>query len=83
MKSLVQQELLRRGILWSGYHTISYSHTREDIAYALDAYREVLPLLDQAVRGGTIFDELRGARVEPVFRRTGNFNIKPRAAAAS
>ncbi|MBS1910977.1 MAG: aminotransferase class III-fold pyridoxal phosphate-dependent enzyme [Bacteroidetes bacterium] len=77
MKSLVQQEMIKRGILWSGFHTISFSHSNEDIAYTLVAYREVLPILKQAVAAGTLREQLRGAPVEPVFRRTGNFNMKP------
>src|SRR5215468_6065182 len=28
IKSLVQQELFARGVLWSGFHNISFSHTR-------------------------------------------------------
>jgi glutamate-1-semialdehyde aminotransferase len=80
LKSLVQQELLRRGILWSGFHTVSYSHTEADVEYTLSAYREVLAFLDDAVRRDAVYGELRGATVEPVFRRTGNFHTKPRMA---
>ena len=39
MKSLVQQELLRRGILWQGFHNLSFSHTDADVDEALAAYR--------------------------------------------
>jgi len=78
MKSLVQQELIRRGILWSGFHTMSFSHSDEDIFRTLQAYREVLPLLKKAVASGNITKFLRGKPVEPVFRRTGNFNTKPK-----
>jgi glutamate-1-semialdehyde aminotransferase len=80
MKSFVQQELIRRGILWSGFHTMSFSHTDDDVAYTLAAYRDVLPMLAAAVSAGDVSARLRGAPVEPVFRRTGNFNMKPRAA---
>ena len=82
MKSLVQQELIRRGILWSGFHTICFSHTDDDIEYTLAAYREVLPILRGAVERGTVRALLEGEPVEPVFRRTGNFNIKPKASPA-
>ncbi len=76
MKSLVQQELAKRGILWSGFHTISFSHSDEDIAYTLDAYREVLPFLRKAVLEGSCREYLKGEPVKPVFRKTGNFHVK-------
>ncbi|HEY3875244.1 MAG TPA: aminotransferase class III-fold pyridoxal phosphate-dependent enzyme [Candidatus Kapabacteria bacterium] len=77
LKSLMQQELIKRGILWSGMHVVSFSHTDEDIAYTLLAYREVLPIVREAVESKTVCDRLRGEPVEPVFRKTGNFNTKP------
>ncbi len=77
MKSLVQQELIKRGILWSGMHVISFSHTDEDIAYTLSAYREVLPILRDAMESKTVRAKLRGKPVEPIFRKTSNFNTKP------
>src|SRR6185312_2799891 len=33
MKSLAQQELLRRGILWGGFHNVSHSHDDADIEH--------------------------------------------------
>jgi glutamate-1-semialdehyde aminotransferase len=70
MKSLVQQELFARGILWSGFHNMSFSHTDADVASALAAYRDVLPVLKQAVDAGSVRRALLGLPVEPVFRRT-------------
>jgi glutamate-1-semialdehyde aminotransferase len=78
MKSLLQQELFRRGVLWGGFHNMSWAHTDEDVALALDAYRDALRVLRDAVAAGDVSDRLRGSPVEPVFRRTGNFNMKPR-----
>lgn len=78
MKSLLQQELFRRGILWGGFHNMSWAHTDEDVALALDAYRDALRVLRDAVAAGAVRDRLRGTPVEPVFRRTGNFNMKPK-----
>jgi glutamate-1-semialdehyde aminotransferase len=31
IKSLVQQEMIKRGILWGGFHNMCYSHSDEDI----------------------------------------------------
>ena len=78
LKSLVQQELIRRGILWSGFHNMSFSHSDEDIEYTLKAYKEVLPVLKKAVSEKNVSGYLKGKPVEPVFRKTSDFNIKPK-----
>ena len=80
VKSLLQQELFKRGILWGGSHNMSFSHSDGDVAYTLEAYRGALPVLHDAVKTGTIGRFLRGLPVDPVFRRTGNFNTKPAVA---
>ena len=79
LKSFVQQELIKRGVLWSGFHNMCLSHDDEDVAHVLAAYREVLPLLKNAVDSGDVARRLRGTPVEPVFRRIENFNTKPRS----
>jgi hypothetical protein len=78
MKSLLQQEMIKNGILWSGFHNMSFSHTDEDIVYTLKAYVEVLPVLKKAVEEKNIRSYLHGEPVEPVFRKTSNFNTKPK-----
>lgn len=78
MKSLLQQEMIKRGILWGGFHNMSYSHTDEDIEYTLKAYKDALPVLKKAVEEKNVRSYLRGETVKPVFRRVGNFNTKPR-----
>lgn len=78
MKSYVQQEMIRRGVLWSGFHNVSLGHTPDDVQHILRAYREVLPLLHEAVRSQNLRREVRGIPVGPVFRRTSNFNMKPK-----
>lgn len=76
-KSLVQQEMIKRGVLWGGFHNMSFSHTDADIDYTLKAYEEVLPMLKKAVEQNNIRSLLRGEPVQPVFRKTDNFNMKP------
>jgi len=80
LKSLVQQEMLERGVLWGGTHTMCLAHSDADVEHVLRAYREVLTLLDEAVRAGEVRKRLRGEVLEPVFRRTSNFHTKPREA---
>jgi glutamate-1-semialdehyde aminotransferase len=78
LKSFVQQELIKRGILWSGMHNISYAHSNDDINYTLSAYQEVLSLLKEAVASNTVLQKIRGIPVQPTFRKTSGFNTKPR-----
>jgi glutamate-1-semialdehyde 2,1-aminomutase len=78
IKSLMQQELIKCGILWSGFHNMSFSHTDEDIEYTLCSYREILPILKDAIETKNVKRYLRGEPVEPVFRKTSNFNMKPK-----
>lgn len=78
MKSLVQQEMIKRGILWGGFHNISFSHSDNDVNYTLKAYEDVLPILKTAVEEKRVKQFLKGEPVEPVFRKVGNFNIKPK-----
>ena len=69
--------MIKRGILWGGFHNMSYSHSDEDIEYTLKAYHEVLPLLKKAVDENNVKGYLKGEPVEPVFRKVSNFNTKP------
>ena len=78
VKSYIHQELLRCGILWNGFHNLSYAHRSEDIEHTLEAYSDVLPRLQDHMLHDKIADQLLGTPMEPVFRRTGNFNTKPR-----
>ena len=45
IKSFIQQELLKRGILWTGSHNMSFSHKKKDIDKLINAYKEIFPLL--------------------------------------
>jgi hypothetical protein len=73
MKSLLQQEMIRNGILWGGFHNVSYSHTDSDVDYTLDAYERVLPILKTAVEENDVKKYIKGKTVEQVFRKTTNF----------
>lgn len=68
-RSFVQQELIRCGVLWSGFHNLSWAHRDSDLEYLLGCYREILPALADHIRAGTLAGALRGKPVEPVFRR--------------
>jgi glutamate-1-semialdehyde aminotransferase len=77
LKSFVQQELVKCGILWSGSHNICFSHSNDDIEYTLEAYRVVLTKLKEAVGSNSVLPQIKGIPVQPTFRKTSGFNTKP------
>ena len=79
MKSLVQQELIKQGVLWSSFHNLCFSHTEADVAAVLDAYAAALVVLQSALSGPGVPEVLRGAPIEPVFRRQPGPGRIPRA----
>jgi len=76
-KSLMQQEMIKRGVLWQGFHNMSFSHTDADVEYTLQALEESLSVLKNAVQKNNLKEMLRGEPVLPVFRKVDNFNMKP------
>ena len=76
----MQQELFRRGVLWSGFHNLCYAHSDADVAHLLAAYGEALPVLREALERGTLASALLGEPVEPVFRKTSGFQQQAAAA---
>jgi glutamate-1-semialdehyde aminotransferase len=68
-KTLVQQEMIRYGVLWGGMHNMSFSHTDEEIAHVLRCYGLALKTLHTAVQSGNIRSFLRGEPLQPVFRK--------------
>jgi glutamate-1-semialdehyde 2,1-aminomutase len=77
LKSFVQQELIRQGVLWGGFHNVSFSHSDADVERVLAAYRVALEALKDAVSTRSVRERLRGEPVEPVFRKVSQFNTKP------
>ncbi|MEW6506439.1 MAG: aminotransferase class III-fold pyridoxal phosphate-dependent enzyme [Bacteroidota bacterium] len=76
-KSLMQQEMIKRGVLWQGFHNMSFSHSDSDVDYTLQALEESLEILKKAVDQNKLKQMLRGEPVQPVFRKVDNFNMKP------
>lgn len=76
-KSLMQQEMIKRGVLWQGFFNMSFSHSDEDINYTLQALEESLFVLKNAIEKNKLKESLKGEPVQPVFRKVDNFNMKP------
>jgi len=75
MKSFIQQELLRRGVLWTAYHATSYAHSSKDIEITLNAYNDSLEMLSKLYDGpGSLKAHIEGIPVRPVFRKVSDFN---------
>jgi len=68
LKSLFQQECLKRGVLFSGGHNVCYSHSNADIDHTLQAYRSAMEILAEGIKSGDPSQSLEGAPVQPVFR---------------
>jgi glutamate-1-semialdehyde aminotransferase len=66
-KTLLQQELLRRGVLFNGSHLLSYAHGEAEIVQAVQAYDEALEILARALPD-RVGDYLETAPLGPVFR---------------
>jgi glutamate-1-semialdehyde 2,1-aminomutase len=69
-KSLVQQELIRHGVLWTGFHNLCLAHGEAEIDHVLSAYDRALDALGQALAKRQLAQSLRGKPVQPVFRKT-------------
>jgi glutamate-1-semialdehyde 2,1-aminomutase len=69
-KSVVQQELIRHGVLWTGFHNMCFSHSDADVEHVLAGYDRALDVLASALRKNALAAALRGRPVQPVFRKT-------------
>ena len=68
-KTLITQEMARRGIHMPGQVYIMAAHTAEDIDTVLAALEEVVPILRKALERGSVEGLLEVPVARPVFRR--------------
>lgn len=69
LKTLFQQEMIRRGILFSGSQFLSLAHSDEDIERTLAAYREAMRVLKFALEIHAVDALTQGGVIEAIFRR--------------
>jgi len=69
LKTLFQQEMLRRGVLFSGSQFLSLAHTQADIAHTLAAYRDAMRVLRTALDFHAVDAFTLGQVNEVIFRR--------------
>ena len=73
-KSLIQQELMFRGVLWSQYHSICYAHKEKHIDYSLNAFEDAFKKLTKIIKNNrNIENSLLGKPCETVFTRVADF----------
>ncbi|WP_121744843.1 aminotransferase class III-fold pyridoxal phosphate-dependent enzyme [Natronorubrum halophilum] len=73
LRSLFMQEAHRRGVLYTGAHIPTYSHTDEDVEIVLDVYHECLTVVRDALEAGKVEQRLEGDPVGATLReRTGD-----------
>jgi len=66
-KSLVQQEMIKHGVLFNGSNFISYAHTEADIDLAIEAYDSSFETLSSALPHD-VESRLQGPPLTPAFR---------------
>ena len=68
IKTFLMQELHERGILCLGAHNVNYAHSLSDIQKLVDVYGELLPLIGETLRTGTLIEKLRTTPLVPLFK---------------
>ena len=67
-RSLVQQEMLKRGVLFNGNNFMCLAHSDEDLDQAAAAYEAAFARLADGLSAGDIAGLLEGEPVQPAFR---------------
>ncbi len=68
LKSLFQQEVVKRGILFNGNHLVTYSHSPADVEQTLAAYQNALSVLARALDSARpLVEFLDGPPIQPIF----------------
>ena len=62
------QEMIKRGVLFQGAFVPCFSHTKEDVAYFVEAFSQSLNVYKNAITEG--YEKyLIGKPAKPVFRK--------------
>ena len=68
IQTLLQQELVRRGILTRSCLFVSSAHGPADIAATLDAFYGAATQVQAALKAGRVRESIEGQLIQPVFR---------------
>ena len=72
MKTLFQQECIKRGYMFIGYHLPGLAHSQEVLDETFAIYEEVMQYADQAVRRKQVRDLLEGPVLKSIFENVGD-----------
>jgi glutamate-1-semialdehyde 2,1-aminomutase len=73
LRSLFMQEAHRNGVLYTGSHIPTYSHTEEDVEATLSGYRAALETVAEVLENGDVASYLEGDPVGATLReQTGD-----------
>ena len=67
-KSLVQQELLRAGVLWSGFQNLSFAHDDAELERIVAAFDHAFDVLSAARADGNLRARLHAEPLRPMLR---------------
>jgi glutamate-1-semialdehyde aminotransferase len=67
-RTLVQQEMAERGVLFNANNFICLAHSDEDLDQTIDAYAAAFALLGEGIASGDIESLLTSEPVQPAFR---------------
>ncbi len=68
VKSLFQQECIKRGLLFTGNHLVCYRHTDREIKITLRVYRQTLGIIKKALETNSVKKMIKGVPLKAVFR---------------
>ena len=68
LENLFQQECFKRGVLFSGEHNLSYSHSHDDIDQTLRVYSTVMRICADSLTESNLLERLDGERAQFVLR---------------
>lgn len=72
LKSFFQQEAIRRGVLFIGYHAVSYAHDDAVVQKTLEAYDGAMGELKKALNQGNLLERLEGPVLTQIFQNVGD-----------
>jgi glutamate-1-semialdehyde 2,1-aminomutase/spore coat polysaccharide biosynthesis protein SpsF len=71
LKSLFQQECLKRGILFLGPHFVSIYHSQEVLEKTLKIYDQVMGSFSKSIASKSVEADLESDPIQPVFKARG------------
>jgi glutamate-1-semialdehyde aminotransferase/spore coat polysaccharide biosynthesis protein SpsF (cytidylyltransferase family) len=72
MKTYMQQECAKRGVLFIGYHLISYSHNQHYIDFTLNVYNDIMKEMKILISNNELESKIEGALVTQIFNNVGD-----------